>query len=134
VVLAVAPLVAGGCAGTTQADNPAEFRQVAAHSGFGVAFAPEEESQPDIVTGAVWSGDGVRSEFVFSFGPGPDKLPDGLHGSHGTTWFNRGDRLEYWIQGLPSGLTKAATGRYIETILNLQEIACRVVADRPCFA
>jgi hypothetical protein len=119
------------CANVSPADNAADFRDRVARAGYDVAFAPEDPTRPGVVAGVVRSPDGVRSEFVFSFGPGPENLAESLR-ALGTTWVKLGDKFEYWIEEPPPSLTGAPAGRYTKTAIGLTEIGCRVVADRAC--
>jgi hypothetical protein len=112
-------------------DNAADFREQVVGSGYDVAFVESGETRPGTVAGVARSEDGVRAEFVFSFGPGPDKLPPALQ-ARGTTWVDLGDRLEYWIEPAPRGLSGPAAARYVDMVLLIEDTGCRVVADRPC--
>ncbi len=133
VLIAVgALLLLSGCSAATQADNAAEFRQSVVLAGLDIAFAPEDPSRPGVVAGTVRTARGYLNRFVFSFGPGPDKLGNITSGRPGAAWFGRGDSVEYWVEASPAGLTAGVAARYIKTILTLQDIGCRVVADRPC--
>jgi hypothetical protein len=113
------------------ADNATSFKERVMDSGIDAAFVPVEETRPGLVAGVARSRDGVRAEFIFSFGPGPDKLPSRLQ-ARGTTWVDLGDRLEYWVEPAPRGLTGEKASNYVDMVLELEDIGCRVVANRPC--
>jgi hypothetical protein len=126
-------MAAFGCGSDPRAQNVAEFKERMMDSGYGVAFAPGYEGRPGMVAGVVQSADGFRSLFIFSFGPGPDKLPETFRARGGTVWFGLGDRLEYWIQNYPRGLRGPRFERALQTISTVRDAACLTVADRPCF-
>ena len=131
LAVALASFGISGCAATTQADNAAEFKELASRAGHEVTFEATDESRPGLVVGAARSDDGLQVRFAFSFGPGPDTLEDELR-KLGTTWVDLGDRFEYWIKGAPPGLVGSKADRYARMILDLEGIGCRVVTDRPC--
>jgi len=132
LVVVLASLGVSACASTTQADNAADFKDRVAASGYDIAFLSNDESRPGAVAGVVRSEDGLQIKFVFSFGPGPDKLSGELPDRGNSTWVDLGDSLEYWVESLPPGLSGARANRYVEMILAVQDIGCQVVANRPC--
>jgi hypothetical protein len=113
------------------ADNAASFKERVMRSGIDAAFVPVDESRPGLVAGVARSKDGIRAEFIFSLGPGPDKLSPRLK-ARGTTWVDLGDRLEYWVEPAPRGLTGKKASNYVDMVLELEDIGCQVVASRPC--
>lgn len=133
LVLGLASVGFTACGAPTQADNAAEFKERVSRSGIDVAFVPSDEAQPGLVAGVARTEDGMRIEFVFSFGPGPEKFTQSLT-NRGTTWVALGDRFEYWIEDLPSGAAGPNANRYVRLVLGLENIGCRVVANRPCGA
>ncbi len=130
--LACLTMVSIGCWGNLQAENAAEFRERAASSAHDVALAPEDEGRPGTVSGVMRSPDGERSLFIFSFGPGPDKLPDTISSRGGSIWLGAGDRLEYWMEDLPDGLKGARLNRLLRVQNAISNIGCRVAAGRDC--
>ena len=130
-VLASLTLVSIGCAGNPQAENAAEFRERAESSPHDVSFALMDDGRPGTVTGVMRSPDGVPSTFSFSFGPGPDKLPDPVN-SGGVIWLGAGDGLEYWIEDLPEGLKGARLNRVIRVRNAISDIGCRIASGRDC--
>ena len=130
--LLVVSAVVTGCDEATPADNAAEFRERAARSGYEVAFAPVADGRPGLVSGVARSKDGVRSTFVFSFGPAPEELPGDFRFREEAAWFDAGDGVNYWVEGYPPGLSGAEQDRTLEMLFTLEDLACRTVANRPC--
>ena len=130
--LASLAVVSIGCEGNPRAENAAEFRERAARSPHDIAFAPEDDGRPGTVAGVMRSPDGLRSLFVFSFGPGPDKLPDEIGSRGGVIWLGAGDRLEYWIEDLPEGLSGVRLNRLLRVQNAISDMACRIAAGRGC--
>lgn len=132
-VLAVVLVALGlsACDSTSQADSAAEFRDRVSRSGYDVAFVPKDESRPGLVAGVARTDEGVRVEFIFSFGPGPEPLSDEVR-SRGATWVDMGDRLEFWVEPPPRGFRGTKASQYTRMALTLEDIGCRVVASRPC--
>jgi hypothetical protein len=100
-------------------------------SGYDVAFVPSNEARPGTVAGVARTDQGVRVQFIFSFGPGPDTLSDELR-TRGATWIDIGDRFEFWIERPPGDVRGTRADGYTRLALALEDIGCRVVANRPC--
>ncbi|MBK5109764.1 MAG: hypothetical protein JJE10_00180 [Thermoleophilia bacterium] len=82
-----------GCGTATPEDNAGEFREEMEELKPEVSLLPENEARPGLVRGFATSKDGLKSRFIFSFGPVPEEnLPEPTN-SGNVVWFNGGDEV-----------------------------------------
>jgi len=131
VVLATAVLVAG-CGTMTQGQNADEFSDQMARSGVAFRLEPRDDTRPGLVEGRAATRHGTALDFVFDFGPAPEKaLPKPAIGKE-AVWFNAGDEVFYWVEDYPAGLSGKEEDKALDMKFKIEDIACQVVANRDC--
>ncbi|MGB0121773.1 MAG: hypothetical protein WBP55_12555 [Solirubrobacterales bacterium] len=130
--IATAVLVMAGCGSMTQEENADEFRSDLAKTGVVFRMEPKDETRPGLVVGRAATRNGTALDFVFDFGPAPEKtLPEPARQNR-AVWFNHGDEVFYWVADYPKGLSGEEEDRALNMKFKIGDVACQVVADRNC--
>jgi hypothetical protein len=132
VVLGLATLA--GCGGATREENAADFREQVQQLGYEIKLLPARDEAPALVEGVGTSKDGLEGRFSYSFGPDPSrKVPRAARVGYGV-WFNAGDQFYSWTGDYPPSPKpdNRQINRFYDMMIDIDNVACQIVADRDC--
>lgn len=128
----VAVTALAGCGSMTQEQNADQFQDDLAKTGVVFRTEPKDVTRPGLVVGRAATRKGTPIDFVFDFGPAPEKSLPAPAKPGEAVWFNEGDEVFYWVDDYPAGLSGEEQDRTLDMKFKVEDVACQVVADRDC--